>query len=1003
MLPAKPTTSAQRDPDSNMLTVNPGSWWRFVGEAEEFNRYTIPDHGLVLMVSEARVVDGELHTVVVSYHPLWGTGSTRFLVDDFISKFTPEPDGAAVRAQELQQIMDEIGVVTGRLNSEPPAEQLRTLISEQKQKSESAQTEGAPKPAALGANVPAALLPSQDIAAAQARLEGQLAEMNARTTWIEVQTKEMKGLMETAGRFQMEKANQTLAQISDVTKKSQDLLKQVHSMRLFLGEDISVTELVSGASADKSEPLTFLQRMLFLDEEIMIQSVQDGGFDYRDMQDLGSILQANPALVDRILPYQRSVAITRIRRHTDLPNTSAKFTIQEVMALIAEQNANERIQVLIRDGGRVVMIQADETTSKAERLFPSRQEIEKIFTGGFSSSRQITPGDLNYTDARAKHDDRALFYKRFLIMFWGLHEREGLFGDFMPKGQNWLAEDVHAGHFRFIHDEENVLSDGWPSVNEFIEQKNQGLTSGSRIAVQWGDELLSQDNAPGMYTGLNGYRVDPRRVARPKSRADVCVTFRKGVGLAVHCKGMRQAAEYDAPETEKTFTVKLTKVREFARQEDGEVHEYVDHWGFSSTLCLDDVTLAELDHYIASRMNRRFYRSYFLMFTEARKVLLAERDRIAAALDDLEQTTGQPRELVEQAMRLWRTSKKWALPEKPAHINAIRRIIIALGGGIDLPDSENILKIDVLGNGDVTVTEDVPDGTVPAIPGIPQPYVREKRYAVTQTGKLSTLKSETVKVAGELFPEKAVTIATPAQAQHDRKVQAGRRLAYNGLRTKEALDGLQEIFTQEHGDRITSFIGQLQKPNEEFLATMLHEALRKNIDEKHDFVQEFCLAVPLGLATYRKEKRDYSAGVILASINVVEMAYAFGLKREASHWVSRIYKRPSDRLASLAKLEKVTPALSLVGKRSLPDLLSTSLHMPGQSLAIPRGDGLDQKDFRTWVAAECHPGISIFNKSEDKEAQRTKEIMGLYKDVDIQTIEEGEKAIQYVVNSRLQS
>jgi len=167
---------------------------------------------------------------------------------------------------------------------------------------------------------------------------------------------------------------------------------------------------------------------------------------------------------------------------------------------IEAAEADKRVHILVRDGARLSMVTADATTSGAERFFPSRAEIDALFsTRSFrgNEGREILPDTVEYSDARAAHDDRARFYKRFLILLWGIHERTDAFGPFMARGTNWLAETTHSDHFRFIHDEEDALTDGRPDIRTYIEALNADLAAGSRIVAKWGD-VFDGGNAPAL-------------------------------------------------------------------------------------------------------------------------------------------------------------------------------------------------------------------------------------------------------------------------------------------------------------------------------------------------------------------------------------------------------------------------------------------------------------------------------------------------------------------------
>lgn len=597
--------------------IEAGSWWR-AAEGSALDALPFPEghrrpgHGVVLLVTALHVIDGEIHSVTLLDHPARGALTSRLLIADFLRDFSPEPDGAALRAREMSDLMERIQAIGARMADVPPDHLLLEGV------------EGRPAPAEdarIDRRVPAALLPGGDVAIARARIEHGIQVMEARRAWIEARAEEMRASMDISARFQKERVSETLAGISQAREQADSLLKNVHSMNLWLGEGVETAEILAGRGAAADEPLHFYQRLLYLDEEIhvdrlMNRNSRERGFSVGDMKDLPEILKANPGIVKRMLPTPRSVAIARIRRRErSFPESRS---VAEALQNMFETQADKRVMIFARDGGNLKIILADDETSSAKRLFPSASEIDAIFTRrnawnreeGRYEAREITQEDLTYVEARQAHDDRALHYKRFLLILWGLHEREGLFGDFLPPDTNWLSGTVHEAAFRFVHDDENVLTDGRPSVKEFIAEANAWIRPGSTVAID-GRISMTPETTPAAWKVERGKDLQIKEAIEDVS---ILPVVRRGALLA---SSLPVRDRFSVPERESNTPFIL-------RDAEGQL----PHKG---VLCLDQVRAEDLRHYIESRIAREDYLDWLSLFSRALEVVEA-RDRTVDAL-----------------------------------------------------------------------------------------------------------------------------------------------------------------------------------------------------------------------------------------------------------------------------------------------------------------------------------------------------------------------------------
>lgn len=650
--------SAKNTMGSAAQVVSAGEYWRWAGPEDQCPSFELkamalpPELPLTLLVKDVRIHDGDLHSIHLGAHPSWevsGYGSNfplKILADDFFCNwvFVEKADAEAMREREIGAVMGKIGETTSLIARGPEKDETLLIAAEiesdEKRKAYEVWRQGRvneiakrhgygeeaarraeiealpkeiPQEQSSSGNLPAALLPSGDIVAVQKQIEGQVLLMKAQQKWISARTVEMQAGFSVVSAFQMEKVAAVTSGISTHIARATTLLKNVHTMKLFLGEGAELARLVKGQGAPAGEPLHLMQRMLYLDEEIYIGQRFYEGFNGDNLKDLGDILAKNPAILNRMMPHPRSVVIARMRRGSRPFEFDRSGDIGSIMMQIFEKNRQDqvdsRIIILIRDGENVSMALADADISKATRLFPSKAEIDAIYR---DRNGEITPHDVEYSDARHAHDDRALHYKRFLLILWGLHEREGVFGDFLSKGENWFLESIANAAFRFIHDEENVLPTDMMPVMAWLEGNNANIRSGSRVLIDT-RKAFTIDSAPTAYR--KHYANNPEATRWPCAHYVVATVKRRGDELIVDIPTQRESWRKPSPKPSNTPMIILSKN---GYEPDG-------------IFCLDAARPATVMRYIESRIERTNYLEWLALFDQAMPLLKA-RDEDQAAL-----------------------------------------------------------------------------------------------------------------------------------------------------------------------------------------------------------------------------------------------------------------------------------------------------------------------------------------------------------------------------------
>lgn len=608
--------------------------------------------GVTLLVTSLRHVDGELHTIILAPHPTEAkeVEERRFLRDEFFDCFERELDPAAIRAREIADVEKGIARVQQELIEGP--KDLPKL-----------------NPTAALPTMNALIAHADRAAEIRKGAERSVALSQERAKWVQAKVEDLAASTELLAFFHKEQATAALAQVEDTIRYVKHLDAGIQTLGLYTGDGVVVNQLTKGEEAPGSEPLTLYQRKLYMDEEWAVH-LADGGADHDDLEEFAATLADDQALVNRLLPMPRSVVVMRYRRNDKqyFGENDAQNAIARALANDMANEPNRRTFLLVRNGGNVYQIFSEATTDKAIRLFPTAEEVEKLYRKSASSlfrgmdAEEITSDDLLYTDAREDHDAVALFYKRMLVLLWGLNDRLGLFGTFYHRSRfgSWLAQEFQQTHFNFIYDDEGALIDGRPEFSAYVAAMNAHIQSGSRVVCQW-KRIMDPVSAPGATEwerDKHGDRVKFRY--SPDERIGFDIVRKKGNDLAVsvacHYVGWREVARKNAD-----MTISII-----------EAAKRTSTWE-PGVLCLDAVKAADLDYYINSRRQREHYLNYLDLFVFARNCLRIEeaeaapfvaavRQGLSAAsivVKDAKDATADERitAAIDESIRLWRAHR----------------------------------------------------------------------------------------------------------------------------------------------------------------------------------------------------------------------------------------------------------------------------------------------------------------------------------------------------------
>lgn len=613
--------------------------------------------GRIHLVRSIKLVDGDMHAVVLQAHPSEADkGGRTYLDDEFLHFFemVDEAEAEAVRAAEIAALQQEITDLQQAMIAGPPSEGPAALIGHQ------TKLPAQPTVGTMIANI-------DHIEKLQAGAERALAVAERNSNWITTHTKEIAARTSMLVPFFQERASAALASTEEVMRYAMELRKGVQSLGLYTGEGVELKRLREGESAPRGEPLTLERRMVFLDEEFLVNLDAEGrrgGADHSDFDDFVEAIGTDHKLRDRIFPFPRMVVLMRYRRTEKIYFEPG--TIAGALANAAYNEPNRKQFLLIRDGENLWQCWSDLTTQEVTALYPTTRMGDAPFRGVDGST--IGLNDLNLSEAKGKFDDFTRLYKNLLILMWGLNDREGVFGpfydpaDWSPSG--FIDDRFQAKYFRFRDpDADPSLGVGLPDFRTWVVGKNAWLRSGSRILVR--KRVLENSEASGERNKVK--RRQPEAVMTVgDGRAYEFVVRRTKKGHVMPVSAGRTVYPRDDRESYElvqTFDVPL----------DEEAGGYSEH-GTLSWLCLDFVEAEEIDHYLNSRRDRTSYMEFYDLMLAARDQLREEAKRIDPTLARLEEAyAAAPKpladgttahDLARHAVRLWRTANRGAIPPK---------------------------------------------------------------------------------------------------------------------------------------------------------------------------------------------------------------------------------------------------------------------------------------------------------------------------------------------------
>lgn len=564
--------------------------------------------GTSLLALKLHFLDDVLHSVVMAAHPEDDDRtSLSFMADEFFTYFVADPDAEERREDRIDELQASMKRLRREVSKRPDIARPGILP---------APVQKTPSTTDLVRHQNK----SQDIAA---RMDATIAAAQEFETEVKSTIAVIQSTNALLQRYMTERSNATLTSVADIISFGEEMKAGVKTISLYTGEDheghptVHVQTIAVGDSAPASDPLTLYQNLLYLDEELAVDLL-DGGFDFTRLDDIENILASDGSLIDRMIPASRGAVLVRVRREVK------NYFLGDESFAAALQNAQLNMEnmvtyLLVRDGGNIHLVNSEVTTDLTQHLFPTRHEIDEIFR---AHGRDIRPDHLEYSKVKNDFEKRTLYYKRVLLMMWGLDERIGLFGRFHAPDEfdGWYDDRFHASRILYIHDVENALGEERPSFSDWVASRNALIQPGSRLLVDW-DGLINDKSSSFCFEEATNKHGERYQRYDPVERFGTATVMTKDGRLVVKTEVRRRhfRAARHKRDTSNAFIDLVHGVTSYP----------------PTAICLDEVTRKDISYYLNSRKQRASYISYLHMFRLMDDILRQDEAREEATYQSL--------------------------------------------------------------------------------------------------------------------------------------------------------------------------------------------------------------------------------------------------------------------------------------------------------------------------------------------------------------------------------
>lgn len=431
------------------------------------------------------------------------------------------------------------------------------------------------------------------------------------------------------------------------------LKRAIGVLETYLGVWQEVYIIRDGPEAPITTPISLRQQMLFMDEECgdpRKGARGQKGIDWSSVDQFDEWLTAGYNF-HRVLPEPKGVVVIR-------PTRQDRHYSDDMWTQVQTDGQNRMAYLLIRNGERLYRIWLGDTLGP--KLFPAADELDRM------QARARKEGGGYY---QRKADDGKFSYLNNMAMLQGLLDRTQVFNP-LPGRINLSDPFTYGGLINFIRDAEPSLAPAghqpWP---EWKDQINAQIVRGSRVFigdVPWSEYAASRfvryyqkgsqppAPSPGVYTVDE---IDDTEDFGTKKVRQLVISYNPGDQVAFGPEWL-----YDPHPRKNNLRWKVHRSDPFL-------------------LNYDLITLADLEYYIGSRIERHHFLSMMPLLWDLRDARLSERDWEAHFVRLATARTGRTDESdVWAAVEWWKNRVIWKRPISKNDTLALRMIEQRLKG-----------------------------------------------------------------------------------------------------------------------------------------------------------------------------------------------------------------------------------------------------------------------------------------------------------------------------------
>lgn len=252
--------------------------------------------------------------------------------------------------------------------------------------------------------------------------------------------------------------------LAEHRKVISNIKKVITSIELYLGIKEELVTLKTGQAASSETPITFMQQVLYMDEEIANLGDEGEGLDHGDVDKFDEWILKH---YEDLIIGGKGVVVFRPRRY------DREYKGYDRKQAAAWNFYNKVTYLLIRNGENIYRVYTDNIRI-APRLFPRKSELNELLKE-LSKNEESSFGNEKNQETMHQYQKRALLMQ-------GLVDRTDVFKP-MPEGISMFDVEKNSKYFNFVYDDDMQLPDGRVRFKDWMESINSKIKHGSRVLI----------------------------------------------------------------------------------------------------------------------------------------------------------------------------------------------------------------------------------------------------------------------------------------------------------------------------------------------------------------------------------------------------------------------------------------------------------------------------------------------------------------------------------------